>query len=97
MPLRIHDKDGLRLLDFGTAWCQGAMRLEDPDSLEMAYAVRIFGWLLFHDVDALERQHLVTMGLGAGSLTKFAWRVLGMQAVTPVMPSTDTAMFGVMS
>ena len=80
MPLRIHDKDGLRVLDFGTPWCQGAMRLDDPDALEMAYAERMFGWLLFHDVDALERRHLVTLGLGAGSLTKFAWRVLGMHA-----------------
>jgi len=80
MPLRIRDHDGLRLLDFGTPWCQGAMRLDDADALELAYAVRMFGWLLFHDMDTLARQHLVTLGLGAGSLTKFAWRVLGMQA-----------------
>ncbi|MBK0393716.1 spermidine synthase [Ramlibacter algicola] len=78
--IRIREQDGLRLLDFGTPWCQGAMRLDDPDALEMAYAVRMFGWLLFHDVDTLGRQHVVTLGLGAGSLTKFAWRVLGMQA-----------------
>lgn len=37
-------------------------------------------WLLFHEPDSLPRKHLVTPGLGAGSLTKFAHRVLGMQA-----------------
>jgi spermidine synthase len=37
-------------------------------------------WLLFHDPGRLAGQHLVTLGLGAGSLTRFAHRVLGMQA-----------------
>ena len=78
--IRIHEEDGLRLLDFGTSWCQGVMRLDDPDALELEYAARMFGWLPFHDVDTLGRKHLVTLGLGAASLTKFAWRVLGMRA-----------------
>lgn len=74
----VTEAEGLRLMRFGTPWCQGAMRLDAPDRLEMEYAVRMCGWLLFHDLDTLPRRHLVTVGLGAGSLTKFAYRVLGM-------------------
>lgn len=78
MHIVVTDAEGLRLMRFGTPWCQGAMRLDAPDQLEMEYAARMFGWLLFHDPDTLPRSHLVTVGLGAGSLTKFAHRVLGM-------------------
>lgn len=80
MDITITDSEGLRLLQFGTHWCQGAMRLDAPDALEMEYAVRMFAWLVFRDPDELPRLHLATLGLGAGSLTKFAHRVLGMQA-----------------
>lgn len=80
MDIVITEAEGLRLLQFGTHWCQGVMRLDAPDALELAYAVRMQAWLLFHDLDRLANQHLVTLGLGAGSLTKFAHRVLGMQA-----------------
>ena len=80
MEIEITEQDGLRLLRFGTPWCQGAMRLDAPDQLELAYAVRMFAWLLFHDPAALPGLHLATLGLGAGSLTKFAHGVLGVRA-----------------
>lgn len=80
MAIDITEQQGLRLLRFGTTWCQGVMRIDAPDRLELAYAVRMFAWLLFHDLDGLPHGHLVTLGLGAGSLTKFAHRVLGMRA-----------------
>ncbi|MBA2960951.1 MULTISPECIES: fused MFS/spermidine synthase [Ramlibacter] len=81
MAIDITETDGLRLLRLGgTPWCQGAMRLDAPDQLELEYAVRMFGWLLFHDPGRLAGKHLVTLGLGAGSLTRFAHRVLGMQS-----------------
>lgn len=76
----VTEAEGLRLLRFGTSWCQGAMRIDAPDELVLDYALRMYGWLLFHDLDTLERKHLVTLGLGAGSLTRFAHHVLGMQA-----------------
>lgn len=79
MDLEISEAEGLRVMRFGTHWCQGAMRLDAPDQLEMEYAVRMSAWLLFHDLAKLREQHLVTLGLGAASLTKFACRVLGMQ------------------
>jgi spermidine synthase len=80
MDIVITEAEGLRLLQFGTHWCQGAMRIAAPDRLELAYAVRMFAWLLFHEPAGLAGKHLVTLGLGAGSLTRFAHRVLGMQA-----------------
>ena len=80
MDIVIAEAQGLRLLQFGTRWCQGAMRIDDPDRLELEYAVRMSAWLLFHDPSRLWGKHLATLGLGAGSLTKFAHRVLGMQA-----------------
>jgi spermidine synthase len=76
----ITETEGLRLLRFGTQWCQGAMRIDAPERLELAYAVRMSAWLLFHEPASLPAKHLVTLGLGAGSLTRFAHRVLGMQA-----------------
>lgn len=78
--IRVSEAEGLRLLQFGTDWCQGVMRIDAPDRLELEYAVRMSAWLLFHEHASLPAQHLATLGLGAGSLTKFAWRVLGMQA-----------------
>lgn len=80
MEIVITEAEGLRLLGFGTGWCQGAIRLDDPDRLELEYAVRMCAWLLFHDPASLRGEHLVTLGLGAGSLTRFAHRVLGMRA-----------------
>lgn len=78
MEIAVTETDGLRLMHFGTRWCQGAMRPDAPDRLELEYAVRMNAWLLFHDLDRLSGMHLATLGLGAGSLTKFACRVLGM-------------------
>lgn len=37
-------------------------------------------WLLFRATDSLGGKHLLTLSLGAGTLTRFAHRVLGMQA-----------------
>jgi spermidine synthase len=75
----ISEHDGLRLLRFGTDWTQGAMQLDAPDKLVLQYAERMFAWLPFHDLDTLAGKHLATLGLGAGSLTKFAHNVLGMR------------------
>jgi spermidine synthase len=80
VKIEITEADGLRLMTFGTPWCQGAMRLDARDRPELAYAVRMCAWLLFHDADRLAGRHLLTLGLGAGTLTRFAHRVLGLQA-----------------
>jgi spermidine synthase len=80
MEIVVTEAEGLRLLRFGSHWCQGAMRIDAPDHLELEYAARMFAWLLFHEPAAVAARHLATLGLGAGSLTRFAHRVLGMRA-----------------
>jgi spermidine synthase len=80
MDIVITEAEGLRLLQFGSHWCQGAMRIAAPQRLELAYAVRMFGWLPFHDPGGVAGKHLGTLGLGAGCLTRFAHGVLGMRA-----------------
>ena len=55
------------------------MRINAPERLELEYAVRMSAWLLFQDLARLHARHLATLGLGAGSLTRFAHRTLGMQ------------------
>lgn len=60
--------------------CCGSARTGAPLRLELEYALRMSAWLLFHDLDTLAGKHLATLGLGAGSLTKFAHGVLGMHA-----------------
>lgn len=77
--ITITEEDGLRMLGFGTRWCQGMMRIAEPDALELEYAVRMFAWLLFREPDDVQGARLVTLGLGAGSLTRFAHRVLRMR------------------
>ena len=80
MTIHVDEADGLRRMRFAGPWCQGAMRLDAPNRLELEYAVRMSAWLLLHDLDSLRGRHQVTLGLGAGSLTRFALHVLGMQA-----------------
>lgn len=80
MEITVTEEDGLRLLSFGTHWCQGAMRIAAPDELQLEYARRMCAWLPFDELSRLPRMHLVTLGLGAGSLTRYARGVLGMHA-----------------
>jgi spermidine synthase len=64
------EQDGIRFLHFGSRWVQGAMRLSDPVSLELAYVKDMMSWLLFLEPPP----RILQLGLGAGSLTKFCHR-----------------------
>ena len=64
------DQDGVRTLHFGTKWTQGAMRLAQPESLELEYIQQMMMWWLFNETP----KHIVQLGLGAGSLSKFTYR-----------------------
>jgi spermidine synthase len=71
-PVTFSEESGVRFLHFGTEWVQGAMRLRQPDKLELEYAQQMMAWLLF--LDAPEK--VVQLGLGSASLTKFCYRFL---------------------
>jgi spermidine synthase len=73
MPsIRINQEDGVRYLQFGAHWIQGAMRLNRPWSLELEYARDMMFPLLLRPRDWPRR--VLTVGLGAAALTKFLYR-----------------------
>lgn len=71
-PVTFSEEGGVRYLHFGTEWVQGAMRLSKPDHIELEYAQQMMAWLLFLETP----KRIVQLGLGTGSLTKFAHRHL---------------------
>jgi len=78
--ITILETDGLRSLHFGTPAVQGAMNLERPDDIVLEYVQQMMMWLLFRE----PRGHVVQLGLGAASLTKFCYRRLPDMRVTAV-------------
>lgn len=79
-PVTFSEMGGVRYLHFGTEWVQGAMNLRKPDRIELEYAQQMMGWLLFLQ----SPRHIVQLGLGAASLTKFCHRALPSSQVTAV-------------
>ena len=78
--LNITVHDGVQNLHFGTKTIQGAMRLAEPFSLEFEYIQQMMLWTLFTESFA----HIVQLGLGAGSLTKFCYRHFPGSRITAV-------------
>ncbi len=54
-PVTFSEEDGVRYLHFGTEWIQGAMRLDDPDAIELEYAQQMMAWTLFIERAAGDR------------------------------------------
>lgn len=78
--LNILESDGVRTLHFGSAVVQGAMRIDQPDVIELEYAQQMMMWLLFRN----KAEHIVQLGLGAAALTKFCYRHLSPARVTAI-------------
>ena len=70
--------DGVRHLHLGTEWVQGSMRIGAPFELELEYVQRMMAWLLFAPEGVVPGGHAMQLGLGAGALTKFCFKQLGM-------------------
>ncbi len=71
----ISEKSGVRFLHFGSDWVQGAMRINKPWSLELAYTREMMAGLLFYE--AFDRpRSVLQIGLGAGSISRFIYRHL---------------------
>lgn len=73
-------EDGpVRHLHLGTPWVQGSMNLRQPYALELEYVRRMMGWMLLApDLDDAVQGHAMQLGLGAGALTKFCCKQVGM-------------------
>jgi spermidine synthase len=72
MPIRITEEHGVRFLEFGGHWIQGAMRIDEPWALELEYAQAMMLPLLLKP--AAWPRTVLQVGLGAGSLAKFLHR-----------------------
>lgn len=66
----ISEHEGVRYLHLGTEWVQGAMRLAQPNELELDYIQQMMMWQLFSD----QPSRIMQLGLGAGSLSKFCYQ-----------------------
>jgi spermidine synthase len=75
----VSEHEGVRYLHLGTPWVQGAMRLRQPQRLELEYVQRMMAWLLWRDPAQLAQGHAVQLGLGAGALSRFCHDVLRMR------------------
>ncbi|MDM7456573.1 MAG: spermidine synthase [Tepidimonas sp.] len=72
----------LRHLHLGdTPWIQGSMRLDRPYDLALEYVQRMMAWLLFVEPDSVAARRALQLGLGAGAITKFCHRRLGMDTL----------------
>ncbi len=70
----ISEEAGVRYLHFSQDWIQGAMRIQRPNALELAYTREMMAGLLLRD--APWPRNALLIGLGAGSLAKFIYHKL---------------------
>lgn len=70
--VEVKENDGLRSLHFGSAWMQGAMRIDSPYDLAFEYTRVMMAALLLREGDFPKKVLLI--GLGAGSQTKFLYK-----------------------
>lgn len=76
----ITEEAGVRSLHFNSPWTQGAVRLAAPDCIEIEYVQQMMMWLLFKPAP----RHVVQLGLGVASLTRFCHLHLPDARVTAV-------------
>lgn len=88
-PFVIDDGE-LRKLHFSLAYVQSAMELNNPYALNIAYTRKMMAFLMF-----LPRpKHVLIVGLGGGSLTKFCHRELPRTRITTVEVDADVIEIG---
>jgi spermidine synthase len=90
-PATMSEQDGVRYLHLGTPWVQGAMRVRKPHAIELEYVQRMMAWMLWRPVDEVAHGHAVQLGLGAGTITRFAHKVLRMRTTAVELNPTVVA------
>ena len=73
------DYGAVRYLHLGTPWVQGSMHIDKPFEIELEYVQRMMAWLLFVDLDHVDKLHAMQLGLGSAALTKFCHKHLRMR------------------
>jgi spermidine synthase len=69
---------GVRYLHLDSIWVQGAMRIARPQQVVLDYVQRMLASLLWLPTESLGQGLAVQLGLGAGAITRFTARQLGM-------------------
>ncbi len=82
--IEISEEAGVRYLHFGTRWVQGAMRIGRAFALELDYTRDMMLPLLLRSGDRAFPRHVLLIGLGAASQTKFLYRHFPQAALTVV-------------
>ncbi|MDR3298790.1 MAG: fused MFS/spermidine synthase [Candidatus Accumulibacter sp.] len=80
--IEISEQGGVRYLHFSVEWVQGAMRIRQPNVLELAYTREMMTGLLLREPPWPRNALLI--GLGAGSLPKFIYHQLPDTRITVV-------------
>lgn len=68
--VEVSERDGVRRMHLGGDTVQSAMRVNAPDTLEIAYTRSMMAFLLFHAMPA----DITIVGLGGGSTAKWLYR-----------------------
>jgi len=68
--VEVSESNGVRCLHLGNRTVQSAMRIKQPDRLELDYTRCMMAFLLFHP----DPRQVLLVGLGGGSLAKFIYR-----------------------
>jgi len=82
--IEISEEAGVRYLHFGSRWVQGAMRIGRAYALELDYTRDMMLPLLLRADDPAFPRHVLLIGLGAASQTKFLYRHFPHAALTVV-------------
>ena len=78
--VEISEQDGVRFLHLGNDTVQSAMRLSDPNGLELSYTRAMLGFLLL----VAPPEKALMLGLGGGSLAKFLYHRMPETKLTAV-------------
>ena len=76
----VHDEEDIRCLRFNSGVMQSSMRISAPFALDLSYTQTMMGFLLFN----AEPRHILIIGLGGGSLSKYCYRQFPQTRVTTV-------------
>jgi spermidine synthase len=78
--VEISEHNGVRSLHLGGDAIQSAMRLDDPDALELHYTRAMMGFMLFNP----QPKDILMLGLGGGSIARFVHRRMETTRMTAV-------------
>lgn len=81
----VHEDGGVRCLRFNGGVAQSSMRISEPFELDLSYTRTMMGFLLFN----VEPRHILIVGLGGGSLSKYCHRQFPQARITTLEINPD--------